>query len=261
MKLLIVIPTLGESACLAEAVASALALGPAWQVMLVGPSARAADLRRAFPTCQVMTESGPGLYGAINDGLRAAGDEWSWCSYLNDDDTLSLAAGNIPTGQADIIYGRVDYIDETGRKLGAFPVEPSVRRLPRLLAAGVPALTPQGTLISRRAFDELGGFDAQLRFCGDFDFWLRAAQRGLKFAHRPERVGTFRIRAGQLSAQRAAAAAELAGVCKKHGGGRPRFLLAAARLGFKLRHLPLIFERRRLTGYWRSRDLFGGRAP
>jgi glycosyltransferase involved in cell wall biosynthesis len=260
MKLL-VIPTLGESAYLAEAVASALALGPAWQVMLVGPSARVADLRRAFPACKVVAESGRGLYGAINDGLRAAGDAWSWCSYLNDDDTVALAAGNIPNGQADIIYGRVDYIDETGRRLGAFPVEPSVRRLPRLLAAGVPALTPQGTLISRRAYEELDGFDPQLRFCGDFDFWLRASQRGLKFVHRPERVGAFRIRAGQLSAQRTAAAAELAGVCKKHGGGRPWFLLAAARLGFKLRHLPLIFERRRLTGYWRSRDLFGGRAP
>jgi glycosyltransferase involved in cell wall biosynthesis len=260
MKLL-VIPTLGESAYLAETVASALALGPAWQVILVCPSARAADLRRSFPTCQVVAESGPGLYGAINDGLRAAGEEWSWCSYLNDDDTVSLAAGNIPTGQVDIIYGQVDYIDETGRRLGAFPVEPSVRRLPRLLAAGVPALTPQGTLISRRAYEELGGFDAQLRFCGDFDFWLRASQRGLKFVHRPERVGAFRLRAGQLSAQRAAVAIELTGVCKKHGGGWPWFLLAAARLGFKLRHLPLIIERRRLTGHWRSRNLFGGRAP
>jgi len=261
MKLLVIIPTLGESAYLAEAVASALALGSAWQVRLVSPAARAADLRKAFPTCKVVAESGRGLYGAINDGLRAAGDAWSWCSYLNDDDTVSLAAGNIPNGQADLVYGRVDYIDETGRRLGTFPVEPSVRRLPRLLAAGVPVLTPQGTLISRRAYEELGGFDPQLRFCGDFDFWLRASQRGLKFVHRPERVGAFRIRAGQLSAQRAAAAAELAGVCKSHGGGRPWFLLAAARLGFKLRHLPLIFERRRLTGHWRSRDLFGGRAP
>jgi hypothetical protein len=65
---LLVIPTLGESACLAEAVA----LGPAWQVVLVGPSARVADLRRAFPACKIVTESGPSCarFGWMLQGRR-----------------------------------------------------------------------------------------------------------------------------------------------------------------------------------------------
>lgn len=254
MKRRMVIPTLGESAYLEGAVSSVQALGSAWQVVLVSPAARTAELRRRFPQTEVVGETGCGLYAAVNDGL--AGCAWEWFSYLNDDDLVTRAlADDIPTG-ADIVYGRVDYIDDAGRRAGSFPVESRPDRLSCLLAAGVPALTPQGTMVSRRAFEALGGFDAKLRFCGDFDFWLRASVRGLRFEHRAISVGSFRLRAGQLSSEREAAETELAAVCARVRHDHPRVRLTWARTAFRLRNLPLIFERRRLTGRWRSRELF-----
>lgn len=259
MKRRVVIPTLGESPHLAAAVDSARALGASWQVVLVAPAARVDGLRQRFPGAEVIAETGHGLYAAVNAGLAAGA--WEWFSYLNDDDLVAGAlADEIPAG-ADIVYGSVDYIDESGRRVGSFPVESQPARLPCLLAAGLPALTPQGTVISRRAFEALGGFDAQLKFCGDFDFWLRAAGRGLRFEHRPVLAGAFRLRPGQLSGQREAAAAELAMVCARAGRLHSSFQLAWARTAFRLRHLPLILERRRLTGHWRSHDLFAPKAP
>lgn len=254
MKRRLVIPTLGESTHLAAAVASARALGPAWQVVLVCPAARVAGLRQRFPAEEVVAETGSGLYAAVNDAVAAGA--WEWFSYLNDDDLVTGAlAQEIPAG-ADIVYGQVDYIDEAGRRVGSFPVESRPARLSCLLAAGVPALTPQGTVISRRAFETLGGFDTKLRYCGDFDFWLRAAGRGLRFAYRPGLAGAFRLRPGQLSGQRESAAAEFATVRARAGQFHPSFRLAWARTAFRLRHLPLILERRRLTGHWRSHELF-----
>lgn len=254
----LVIPTLGTSPHLAAAVASVPEIGRHWELIVVCPAARAPELQRQYGGARVLPESGTGLYGAINDGLRAPG-HWDWCAYLNDDDLVTPAvAAELPT-EADIVYGRVDYCDAGGRRLGSFPVESRPERLPRLLAAGVPALSPQGTLISRRAFATLGGFDPQLRFCGDFDFWARAARQGLKFHFCPERLGIFRVHPGQLSAQTASASAELAAVLARDEGRYSPFALACARLAFRLRHLPLIVERRRLTGHWRSRSLFAPR--
>lgn len=254
MSRVLVIPTLGTSPLLAKAVASAAQL-PDTQRIIVCPPERVAALSAAHPECRVVAENGPGLYAAINSGVAAA-TGWEWCGYLNDDDLLGAAAAAEPPAGCDVGYGRVDYIDAAGRRVGSFPVETNPARVPRLLAAGIPAITPQGTWISRRAFATLGGFDAQLKFCGDFDFWLRAAARGLRFACQPGVAGAFRLRAGQLSAQRAGAAAELAAVCARLPQAHGEISLALARIGFRLRNLPLIWERRRLTGHWRSRDLF-----
>jgi hypothetical protein len=34
-------------------------------------------------------------------------------------------------------------------------------------------------LLSRQLFDEMGGFDETLRFCEDYDLWLRCLARGI----------------------------------------------------------------------------------
>jgi len=257
MKRLVVIPTLGRSPWLDAAVASARALGERWRLRLVGPAAVGAAIRERFPDCDFVAESGAGLFRALNDALHAD-DAWEWFSYLNDDDLVAPAAGWEPPAGADIVYGRVDYLAADGRRLGSFPVEPKPPRLGRLLAAGVPALTPQGTVVSRRAFAALGGFDPGLKFCGDFDFWLRAARKNLDFRFRAETTGAFRVRPGQLSAQRAAADAERDAVCARHGGGYSGASLVLARLTFRLRNAGRILERRRLTGRWTSAALFSG---
>ncbi|HVU16762.1 MAG TPA: hypothetical protein VHD32_07545 [Candidatus Didemnitutus sp.] len=255
MKRVLVIPTLGESAWLAEAVASASALGRDVRVVLVAPPDRVAGLLMRFSGVEVFAEKGRGLYRALNEALESAG-EWDYGSYLNDDDLLFPGAVKMPPAGADIFYGRVDYVDGSGRRLGSFPIETSPERISAVFSAGIPGLTPQGTWISRRAYEQLGGFDAGLKYCGDFDFWRRAAERGCRFAFNTALVGAFRLRPGQLSREREAAAAERARVDARTASRPGSLTRALIRFRFRLRHLPLIWERRRLTGHWRSADLF-----
>ena len=56
------------------------------------------------------------------------------------------------------------------------------------------------TVFRRRVYDTIGGFDEMLRTNEDFDFWLRAALAGFKFARNDEPLGYYRRRDDSLSA-------------------------------------------------------------
>lgn len=56
------------------------------------------------------------------------------------------------------------------------------------------------SVFRRRVYDRLGGFDESLATNEDFDFWLRAALAGFRFARNPEPLGYYRRREDSLSA-------------------------------------------------------------
>jgi glycosyltransferase involved in cell wall biosynthesis len=56
------------------------------------------------------------------------------------------------------------------------------------------------SVFRRRVYDTNGGFDEMLRTNEDFDFWLRAALAGFKFARNDEPLGYYRRRDDSLSA-------------------------------------------------------------
>ncbi|HVH54709.1 MAG TPA: glycosyltransferase family A protein [Vicinamibacterales bacterium] len=56
------------------------------------------------------------------------------------------------------------------------------------------------SVFRRRVYDTIGGFDEMLRTNEDFDFWLRAALAGFKFARNDEPLGYYRRRDDSLSA-------------------------------------------------------------
>jgi glycosyltransferase involved in cell wall biosynthesis len=56
------------------------------------------------------------------------------------------------------------------------------------------------SVIRRRVFEAIGGFDESLRSNEDYHFWLRAALAGFKFMRNDRPLGFFRRREGSLSA-------------------------------------------------------------
>jgi glycosyltransferase involved in cell wall biosynthesis len=56
------------------------------------------------------------------------------------------------------------------------------------------------SVLRRRVYDTIGGFDEMLRTNEDFDFWLRAALAGFRFARNDEPLGCYRRRDDSLSA-------------------------------------------------------------
>jgi hypothetical protein len=263
MKLLVVTPTLGASPWLGGTIASVAAHGGRHEHVLVAPAAQVAALAGRFPAVRVIAEPGGGMYAAINAGLAGTAD-WDAFTYLNDDDILlpdfgavrraAEAAGGGPV----VAYGGVRLIDARGRRLGSIPIAPEPRWHRALYAARIEPVYQHGTVVTRAAGEAIGGFDPTLRFCGDSDFLARACVAGLPFVCATRRaVAAFRLRAGQLTKQRAALEAERRRVDEKLRlrEGVPAAECRRARWRFRLANVAVYAERFCRHGVVRFDDL------
>lgn len=192
-----------------------------------------------------LSEPDDGMYEAVNKGLHMATGEV--LAYLNSDDAWLPWA--IETAMrvfdrrpdVDVVFGdgiKVEH--ETGiQRLRLLP--PFDRRS----LASYDSLLQPAVFWRRRLFERLGGFDPSMRFVGDLDYWLRAAESGATIAHVREVLAIDRIHAGRLSASRRdAMAVEDAAMRARHAGpdGGP-----ADRERARLRHAA--WERRLLRRF------------
>ena len=257
MKLLVVTPTLGNSPWLGETVASVAVAGEGGdhEHVLVAPASAVAELRERFPRTTVIAEpvGGAGMYAAINAGATA-GRAWHVMTYLNDDDVLlprfskvmQVAADAVAEGREMIVYGGVRLIDAKGRSIGDIPISRFSSMNPDLYSERLEPVFQHGTVVTRALWDRLGGFDAAFRYCGDSEFLARACVSGAATVCAcGAAVAAFRLRAGQLTKNRAAMEEERARVDVKlrllDGGRTVR--RRWARLIFRITNLPVYAER------------------
>ncbi len=142
--------------------------------------------------------SGPAA--ARNAGIDAA--RGRFIAFLNADDwylpeslaRLVEAAASSPSGAA---FGATAWFDALGRPLDFvdWPSCPSVG-LDELLRS--PRFAIHACVISREALGD-ARFDASLAACEDLDFWLRLADRGVRFSALYEEVAAFRCVPGSRS--------------------------------------------------------------
>lgn len=214
MRIRVVTPTLGESPWLPETVAAVAALPIACEHVLVAPPAVAVRLQREFPGVAVVSEPGGGMYAAINAGLAAAGSDWEAFTYINDDDLLlagfTTVAAEVAAreGQPVMAYGAVRLIDVRGRRRGRIPVSPQPALNRDLYAQRLEPVYQHGTLVSRSAWERVGGFDPAFRYCGDSEFLARLCLAGVPTVRVAGEVAAFRLRRGQLTKNRPAMRAE-----------------------------------------------------
>lgn len=146
----------------------------------------AAERARAMPGFELLwrSERDGGQTDAINRGMRLATGEI--VGYLNSDDryvpgaltVVAEAFANHPGAQWLTGYCRI--IDEHDR-----PIHEAVRRyksawLRRFSRQSLLVLNyvaQPATFWRRSAAEELGGFDDELHYCMDYDYWLRLAAR------------------------------------------------------------------------------------
>ena len=251
MKTLVVTPTLGTSPWLAETCASVAAHVLDSVHVLVAPADRIAELVLRFPRCMVVAEpsDGRGMYAAINAGV-AARDDWGAMTYLNDDDLLlprfaSVVRSAVPAGQPLLAYGAVRLIDRVGKRLGLIPVSPRPAINRALYAQRLEPVYQHGTLVTRAAWEKLAGFDEAFRYCGDSEFLARACVMGIPSLRVSGEVAAFRLRAGQLTKNRAAMVAERTRVDDKLGllGGVDGSQRFRARAIFRLANIAAYAER------------------
>lgn len=257
MRLRVITATRGRSPHLAETVRSVAAAAPGANHVLVCPGAVRAQLQRDFASCRVVAEDADGLYPALNAG-RQAGEPDDAFTWINDDDTLvapgfGAALARLAAEPAvGAVYGRVVLIDAAGHRLGAIPVAHRAADLGPLLAAGVMPLAQPGTIFRWAAGTRIGAFDPGYRLAGDLDFFVRGLRAGVPFAFHDGEVAAFRLHAGQLSKDEAAAAAEHARAI----AALPAAAAGAARWRFRWDNLPAYVERVRRHGFVSMQSLY-----
>jgi Glycosyl transferase family 2 len=144
-----------------------------------------------------LREPDRGQAHAVNVGFQhVEGDLMGW---LNSDDMLTPGALSAVAGyfdrhpEVDLIYGHRIFIDADGMEIGRAVLPPHDGGTLRHAD-----YVPQESLFwHRRVWEKVGGLDETFQYAMDWDFLLRAAAAGFRFARMPRFVGCFRVHDAQ----------------------------------------------------------------
>ncbi len=140
-----------------------------------------------------VSEKDLGHSDAINKGIQnSAAPVIGW---LNSDDVyypgalktvLSLFESH---PEADMIYGNAYHIDAEDKILEEYPTEDwDMERMKETCFISQPA-----AFIRRSVVERYGLLDVNLRYCMDYEYWLRLGKRGAKFMHVPYLLAGSRL--------------------------------------------------------------------
>lgn len=132
----------------------------------------------------------------LNTGFELARGEL--VGYLSSDDELlpgaisKLAAAFVAAPETVVAYPAWEYIDAGGSRIDS--VMPVEFTLAHAIGYSDPVIGP-GALVRRTAVERAGGWDPDLRYSPDFEFWLRIASLG-SFRRVPEILARYRWHEG-----------------------------------------------------------------
>jgi glycosyltransferase involved in cell wall biosynthesis len=166
-----------------------------------------------------VSERDRGQAHAINKGWRQASG--SLVAYLNSDDVYlpgavaQAVAALDGHPEAAAVYGEGYHVDERGAILERYPTEPfNADRLRET------CFICQPTVFMRRdAVERVGYLDESLRYCMDYDLWIRLVRAGKVLSHVPRYLASTRLHAdAKTLGQRGQAHAEILRVIYRHFG-------------------------------------------
>ena len=143
-----------------------------------------------------VSEPDHGQAEAINKGFKQANGEI--LAWLNSDDiylpgTLHHVARHFAQHPAtDVVYGDYYFIDERGRTIMRR------REIPfdyRILLYGLDYISQPTVFFRRSLLEQFGDLDETLNYGLDWEYWLRLAGGGARFAHLPYYLAATRLHA------------------------------------------------------------------
>ena len=236
----VITPSLNQGRFIEETIRSVLgqSYDPIEYVVLDGGSSdeTPAILERYRDRIRFTIGPDAGQADAINRGIaEARGEIVAW---LNADDYYTPeAVGRAVAALAErprsaMLYGTGRFVDADGADLGPYPTAP-----PERLRAGCVVCQP-AAFMRREAVVAAGLLDATLRYCMDYDLWLRLSARG-ELAYVAADFARYRLHPSAKSVgERLAFMREVMVMTRRRLGAAPLFyvyayanLLIAERLG------------------------------
>jgi glycosyltransferase involved in cell wall biosynthesis len=176
-------------------------------------------LREYSDHLRSVSEPDHGQAHAINKGWRQA--RGSILAYLNSDDiylpgaVAQAVAALDAHPEAAAVYGEGYHVDEGGRILERYPTEPfSPDRLQETCFICQPTV-----FLRRDAVERARYLDESLRYCMDYDLWIRLTRAGKILSYTPHYLASTRLHAdAKTLGQRGQAHAEILRVTYRHFG-------------------------------------------
>lgn len=206
---LVVTATLGNRPSLEKTIHSVKTIGgDRVKHVIVTPSRVCSLIREKYPHLTVLREPDncKGIYAAVNFGLKLYAREYKYLTYINDDDfwypDFRYLFKAMDQGGADVVYGRVNFLDVNGKITGEQTCSPRYQDFGNLLQQNVVLFTQQATLTRSELFLQLGGFDEKFKLVADTKFWLDAIHAGAKFRYVNKICAGYTMQHDQLSSNK-----------------------------------------------------------
>ena len=180
----VVIPTYNRESVLARALDSVFAQTrePA-EVIVVDDGSTdgtASYLEHRYPQVTLLMQENRGVSAARNRGIETAAEEW--IAFLDSDDEwtptkLERQLDELATHPEILVCHTDEIWIRHHRRVN--PRRKHAKYGGRIFQYCLPlcAMSPSSVLIHRSVLDDVGGFDAEMPACEDYDLWLRICAR------------------------------------------------------------------------------------
>jgi glycosyltransferase involved in cell wall biosynthesis len=177
-----------------------------------------------------VSEPDQGQSDAINKGIRlATGEIVAWLNsddyYISPDVVLSVSKFFQRNPQADVVYGRGNFVDNDGNILREAYVHKDDQNLLFSFAWAVGILQP-AVFFRKSVFNKVGYLDVENHTCMDYEFWVRLTHRGVKMHFLNKKLAQARYHEDMKSAR--ARGKQLQGIIdvvyKYYGFAHPRWI-------------------------------------